>query len=299
VEYWCVINNGLAPPYPVNVIDDAAYSGDTVFVRNVGCPPHWGGPGVNAYDPCPNPGGPTEVDVVDGGAVLRLLAYDSSTVTISAGQMAFLAAADSSTVSMSGGVVTVNLVVGSTSTVTMSGGTVQYDLEASGSSTVTISGGTVGSSLYAYDHSTTITIEGNGFAVDGEPVPYGDLDAQTGSLTGTLASLDPIDNVFYQGGGSYNGTITLVFVIWGNGIREGTEACDDGDTEPGDGCDASCQVETGWICTGEPSVCTEHILPTLSPWSQLALMAGLLGAGLGMWRWWSYPRSRGHSEAYV
>jgi hypothetical protein len=29
----------------------------------------------------------------------------------------------------------------------------------------------------------------------------------------------------------------------------------------------------------------ERVIPTLSPWSQLALMAGLLGAGLGVWRW--------------
>jgi cysteine-rich repeat protein/probable HAF family extracellular repeat protein len=67
----------------------------------------------------------------------------------------------------------------------------------------------------------------------------------------------------------------------GNGIVGGSEECDDGDITPGDGCDASCQIETGWICEGEPSVCTTQ-LPTLSPWSQLALMAGLLGAGLSV-----------------
>jgi hypothetical protein len=55
--------------------------------------------------------------------------------------------------------------------------------------------------------------------------------------------------VFYQGGGSYTGTITLV-------------------KAPG-------------------------VLPTLSPWSQLALMAGLLGAGLGVWRGRGRSRSVG------
>ncbi|RYZ02140.1 MAG: hypothetical protein EOO73_32995 [Myxococcales bacterium] len=35
------------------------------------------------------------------------------------------------------------------------------------------------------------------------------------------------------------------------------EACDDGNTEEGDGCDAACAVETGWSCDGEPSVCTD------------------------------------------
>jgi hypothetical protein len=50
---------------------------------------------------------------------------------------------------------------------------------------------------------------GRGFAVDGNPVPYGDLSALTGTLTGTLASGDPVNNVFHQGGGFYTGTITL------------------------------------------------------------------------------------------
>lgn len=34
-----------------------------------------------------------------------------------------------------------------------------------------------------------------------------------------------------------------------------TELCDDGNTKDGDGC-ASCFVETGYTCTGAPSVCT-------------------------------------------
>jgi len=38
---------------------------------------------------------------------------------------------------------------------------------------------------------------------------------------------------------------------------EGTETCDDGDTDGGDGCDATCQVETCWACVGEPSLCSE------------------------------------------
>ena len=42
------------------------------------------------------------------------------------------------------------------------------------------------------------------------PVPYGELAELFGRLTGTLASGEPIDNIFYQGGGDYTGTITLV-----------------------------------------------------------------------------------------
>ena len=44
--------------------------------------------------------------------------------------------------------------------------------------------------------------------------------------------------------------------VCGNGIIEASETCDDGDTIDGDGCSSACQVEPGWSCEGEPSVCT-------------------------------------------
>lgn len=33
------------------------------------------------------------------------------------------------------------------------------------------------------------------------------------------------------------------------------EECDDGNTLPGDGCSATCTIEPGWTCSGEPSSC--------------------------------------------
>lgn len=42
----------------------------------------------------------------------------------------------------------------------------------------------------------------------------------------------------------------------GDGLIDPGEQCDDGDTAGGDGCDAACDVETGWSCLGEPSVCS-------------------------------------------
>ena len=63
----------------------------------------------------------------------------------------------------------------------------------------------------------------------------------------------------------------------GDGVIEGTEECDDNGTVPGDGCDASCEIEPGWTCEGEPSVCTE--LPTPVPsisFGGLALLGGLV-----------------------
>jgi cysteine-rich repeat protein len=44
--------------------------------------------------------------------------------------------------------------------------------------------------------------------------------------------------------------------VCGNAFVEPGEACDDGNTEPGDGCSADCQVEAGWTCFEDgPSIC--------------------------------------------
>jgi hypothetical protein len=136
-----------------------------------------------------NARGSSNVTIIGGWASVFLSAFDSSTVTMRSGSMGTLNAYASSTFTMTGGDA--------------------WSLFAYDSSAVRISGGTVGDDLYASD-SSTITIAGWDFAVDGSPVPYGDLTALTGTLTGTLMSGDPIDNEFYQGGGSYSGTITLV-----------------------------------------------------------------------------------------
>jgi cysteine-rich repeat protein len=44
--------------------------------------------------------------------------------------------------------------------------------------------------------------------------------------------------------------------VCGDGIPMPGEQCDDGDLDAGDGCDATCQIEDGHACIGEPSVCT-------------------------------------------
>ena len=41
----------------------------------------------------------------------------------------------------------------------------------------------------------------------------------------------------------------------GNGVIEGSEACDDGNTNDIDGCNFGCEVETGFTCVGTPSIC--------------------------------------------
>ena len=56
--------------------------------------------------------------------------------------------------------------------------------------------------------------------------------------------------------GPYTLTVTTL-ALCGNGEIERDEACDDGNTDPLDGCDATCQVEPGWTCNG--SVCSQTV----------------------------------------
>ncbi len=45
--------------------------------------------------------------------------------------------------------------------------------------------------------------------------------------------------------------------VCGDGVIGGAEVCDDANTTPNDGCAADCTVEVGWICSGEPSTCSQ------------------------------------------
>lgn len=44
--------------------------------------------------------------------------------------------------------------------------------------------------------------------------------------------------------------------VCGNGTVAGSETCDDSNTTAGDGCSATCQIETGYACSGAPSTCS-------------------------------------------
>jgi cysteine-rich repeat protein len=48
---------------------------------------------------------------------------------------------------------------------------------------------------------------------------------------------------------------TFAMEICGDGMVAESEACDDGDTEGGDGCSATCQMESCFACGGQPSAC--------------------------------------------
>ncbi|MBW1688620.1 MAG: hypothetical protein JRS35_26600 [Deltaproteobacteria bacterium] len=220
---WCgaahalIIGNGLDCTNPGNVIDDLTYQYTWVDVRDF--PPN-----------------PTEVCLVDGGRVGApppsedLSVYDNSIITMSGGMVSHdlfgwefstitvsggtilgaLRAHDSSNITVSGGDVA-QLWLHHSSTLTVSGGKLDFLLMAQ-SVSATVSGGDV-LQMYAYE-SSTMTIVGSSFEVDGVPVPYGGLVATIGTLTGTLASGDPISAGFSQGGEEScepdcTGTITL------------------------------------------------------------------------------------------
>ena len=45
----------------------------------------------------------------------------------------------------------------------------------------------------------------------------------------------------------------------GDGVLETVEACDDGNRTNGDGCNSSCMIEDGYVCTGSPSMCNQGV----------------------------------------
>lgn len=68
-------------------------------------------------------------------------------------------------------------------------------------------------------------------------------------------------NSFYGGtsssahGGMAAVSFTYTTSVCGNGAVETGETCDDGDAMAGDGCSDTCAIETGYTCSGTPSVC--------------------------------------------
>lgn len=67
----------------------------------------------------------------------------------------------------------------------------------------------------------------------------------TGSTTGSMTTT----------GSNMTSSSSGMMDVCGDGTLGNSEACDDGNTATGDGCDDGCQVETGWNCAGDPSVC--------------------------------------------
>jgi len=142
---------------------------------------------------------------VSGGSINKLTAYNSSLVDMSGGSITYyLSAKDSSRITMSGVSIGSSLQAWDSSRVAISSGSIGDDLEVINSSQITVSGGEIGDYIWAY-HYGILTIYGSDFAVDGQPVGYGELTSIFGAgidnephrqLTGILSSGDLIDNGF-------------------------------------------------------------------------------------------------------
>lgn len=145
--------------------------------------------------------------VMSGGEVSgRLSVNHSSRADISGGTIDSLHLSSDSPASITGGVISSLEIVGG-APVSITGGTI--GLLANYDATATLEGGTV-SEMHVFSDYSTLSIRGSGFAVDGIPVPYGDLTPLTGTLTGTLASGDAISSAFTREDFFSPGTITLI-----------------------------------------------------------------------------------------
>jgi hypothetical protein len=226
-----LINNGLAPPNPDNVIDAPPTPATDLFlVRNVDCPPS----GSTAWDLCPSPGAQTQAEIVDGavfgggslgstpgsenavrdssiatmsgGTVLGLSTRESARLTVSGGTIDQLKAFDNSMLTITGGEVRAFLQVWDDATLNIRGGTLTNTSNAvvSGSTVpVTISGGSIGN-LFGGPTSAGFLVQGSNFEIDGVPAGYGDYPASgtDRTLAGTLGSGEGFSVLF-------NGPLTL------------------------------------------------------------------------------------------
>ena len=224
-----VINNGLAPPNPENVLDaEDDLSLVDVLVRNVGCGDEWG-------HPCPLPGAATSVELADGAEVDVVGVFDSSSLFVSGGTAEILESFGASVIAISNGEIQQFVeaaeflhyhiqrrlhrhgIVGNRLRDDHDDRRVVKGVTSATNALgrVTISGGTVNAFLFAFLDESVLEIVGDGFQVDGSPVPFGPIEAITGVLSGVLASGDPIEVTFYHNGYAgfpsvMSGAITLV-----------------------------------------------------------------------------------------
>jgi cysteine-rich repeat protein len=100
----------------------------------------------------------------------------------------------------------------------------------------------------------TVTACGNGVLEGSETCDDGN------AVAGDGCDLQCQAEVAADSGAAFTctGTAPSTCALCGNRKVEPTETCDDGNTVAGDGCDASCQIEPGFACAGDP------LMPSLS-----------------------------------
>ncbi|MBI4849047.1 MAG: PASTA domain-containing protein [Nitrospirae bacterium] len=87
-------------------------------------------------------------------------------------------------------------------------------------------------------------------------------DADVGQHQVTVIATDPGGLSATQ---SFIINVSSPSSICGNGFVETAEDCDDGNISSNDGCSTICTVETGYTCTGSPSVCSLNPTPNSAP----------------------------------
>lgn len=88
--------------------------------------------------------------------------------------------------------------------------------------------------------------------LDGASAP--ETQVQTADLSSTSAGIET---------GSNTKLSEVPLLTSGNSIVGADEECDDGNVEDGDGCGSTCQIETCFDCSGQPSLCAAAT-PTLT-----------------------------------
>ena len=145
------------------------------------------------------PGAATQLDIVDGGRITRTLrAYHNSTINIQGGEIeSTVFAWGNCIMSISGGTLDA-LHILYDAQVTVTSGRISDSLTLIGNNNVPFSGGTIGTDI-TVDGDALLTFVGGNFAIDGNPVGYGDLAsdyALTGTVTGILSNGDTLNNNF-------------------------------------------------------------------------------------------------------
>jgi MYXO-CTERM domain-containing protein len=97
------------------------------------------------------------------------------------------------------------------------------------------------------DETIVITISNATGENDGNPARIADVDCNNTALATATYTIT-------------NDDVTPC----GNGQVEDAEGCDDGNITAGDGCSSTCTVESGFICTGAPSLCCSGLASTFA-----------------------------------
>ncbi|MFP6685105.1 MAG: hypothetical protein VB934_10340 [Polyangiaceae bacterium] len=130
--------------------------------------------------------------------------------------------------------------------------------------------------LAACGSETTTEGPAGSNTVGAGPASVGSTHSAVTSSTGSGSGGDGGDGGMGGAGGSEP------MNVCGNGKIEVSEECDDKNSANGDGCSSSCQVEKGYDCDGEPSMCkpTEPVTYTVGPGIAAVLKYGLYDGSL-------------------